>query len=73
MRTVSTNQGFLTFINNLESRLFDKIKCHDFVSVNSLTEAEKHNAEQLVQKNVLEKVNYNAKIGYRAFSKEIRL
>ncbi len=73
MRTVSTNQGYLTFINNIEARVFDKIKCHDFVSVNSLTEADKHNAEQLVQKNVLEKIDNHEKTGYRAFSTEIRL
>mgnify|MGYP003313086716 CR=1 FL=1 len=73
MRTVSTNQGYLTFINNIEARVFDKIKCHDFVSVNSLTEAEQHNADQLVQKNVLEKINRHEQTGYRAYSTKISL
>lgn len=73
MRTVSTNQGFLTFINNLEARVFNKVKCHDFVLVNSLTEAEQHCAEQLVQKNVLEKVDRHEQTGYRAYSTKIRL
>ncbi len=73
MKTVSTKQGFLTFINNPEAKVFDKVKCCDFVPVNSLSESEKYNADQLVQKNVLEKVNYNEKIGYRAFSRKIQL
>ena len=73
MRTVSTNQGFLTFINNMEASVFNKIKCQDFVSVNSLTEAERHNADQLVQKNVLEKIDSHEQTGYRAYSAKIRL
>ena len=58
MKTVTTQHGYLTFINNIEAKVFDKIKYCDFVSVNSLSESEKYNADQLVQKNVLEKVKH---------------
>lgn len=73
MKTVTTQHGYLTFINNIEAKVFDKIKYCDFVSVNSLSESEKYNADQLVQKNVLEKVKQHEKTGYRAFSTKIRL
>lgn len=73
MKSVQTKHGYLTFINNPETRVFDKIKCQDFVSVNSLTEAERHNADQLVQKNVLEKIDNHEQTGYRAYSAKIRL
>ena len=56
MKSVQTKHGYLTFINNPETRVFDKIKCQDFVSVNSLTEAEKHNI-----------VSYNLEILERSF------
>ena len=73
MKTVTTQHGYLTFINNIEAKVFNKIKYCDFVSVNSLSESEKYNADQLVQKNVLEKVKQHEKTGYRAFSTKTRL
>ena len=73
MKSVPTKQGFLTFINNSESRVFDKIKICDFMCVNSLSEAEKHHADLLVQKNVLAKVEQDEQIGYRAYNSKIRL
>lgn len=73
MKSVQTKHGYLTFINNPETRVFEKIRMCDFVCVNTLSDAERHNADQLVQRNVLEKVNHNEKICYRAFSHKIQL
>jgi hypothetical protein len=73
MKTVPTKDGYMTLINNLETRVFDKIKICDFLCVNNLTEAERHNADQLTQRNVLQKVEHNGKVGYRAYARKIRL
>jgi hypothetical protein len=73
MKSVQTKHGYLTFINNPETRVFEKIRLCNFLCVNTLSEAEKYNADQLVQKNVLEKIEQNEKIGYRAFSHKIQL
>ena len=42
MRSAPTKDGWMTLINNPESRVFDKIKTCDFVCVNTLSEAERH-------------------------------
>lgn len=73
MKTVPTKDGYMTLINNPETRVFDKIKIYDFLCVNNLTEAERYNADQLVQRNVLQKVEQNEEVGYRAYSRKIRL
>ena len=73
MKSVPTKDGYMTLINNPETRVFDKIKICDFLCVNNLTEAERYNADQLVQRNVLQKVEQNEKVGYRAYSRKIRL
>ena len=73
MKTVPTKDGYMTLINNPETRVFDKIKICDFLCVNNLTEAERYNADQLVQRNVLQKVQQHEKVGYRAYARKIRL
>ena len=73
MKTVPTKDGYMTLINNPESRVFDKIKVCDFLCLNNLSEAERHNADQLTQRNVLQKVEQNGEVGYRAYSRKIRL
>jgi hypothetical protein len=73
MKSVPTKDGYMTLINNPETRVFDKIKIYDFLCVNNLTEAERYNADQLVQRNVLQKVEQNEEVGYRAYSRKIRL
>ena len=73
MKTVPTKDGYMTLINNPETRVFDKIKICDFLCVNNLTEAERYNADQLVQRNVLQKVEHNEEVGYRAYSRKVRL
>ena len=73
MRSAPTKDGWMTLINNPESRVFDKIKTCDFVCVNNLSEAERYNADQLTQRNVLQKVEQNGEVGYRAYFRKIRL
>ena len=73
MKSVPTKEGYITLINNPESRVFDKIKVCDFVCVNTLSETERYNADQLVQRNVLQKVEQNEEVGYRTYSRKIRL
>jgi hypothetical protein len=73
MKSVPTKDGYMTLINNPETRVFDKIKIYDFLCVNNLTEAERYNADQLVQRNVLQKVEQNEEVGYRAYSRKVRL
>lgn len=73
MKSVPTKDGWMTLINNPETRVFDKIKICDFLCVNNLTEAERYNADQLVQRNVLQKVEQHEEVGYRAYSRKVRL
>ena len=73
MKTVPTKDGYMTLINNPQTRVFDKIKIFDFLCVNNLTEAERYNADQLVQRNVLQKVEQHEEVGYRAYARKIRL
>ena len=73
MKSVPTKDGYMTLINNPETRVFDKIKICDFLCVNNLTEAERYNADQLVQRNVLQKVEQHEEVGYRAYSRKVRL
>ena len=73
MKSVPTKDGWMTLINNPETRVFDKIKICDFLCVNNLTEAERYNADQLVQRNVLQKVEQHEEVGYRAYARKIRL
>lgn len=73
MKSVQTKHGYLTFISIPEYQVFDKIKMCNFVCVNTLSESEKHNADQLVQKNVLQKVQQNEQTGYKAYFTKIRL
>lgn len=73
MRAVKCKNGCLSIINRDEASLFRNIEAAQFVSVNKLNEREQYIAEEMYQRNVLQKVKRGNDIGYKIHPQKEKL
>lgn len=73
MRAVKDKNKYLNLISSTEARIFNKVDLTGFVSVNSLNEREQYIAEELYKKDVLQKIEKGAYIGYKTYPQKKKL
>ena len=67
MKAVRDSRGVTALISRDEASVFNKVAMHDYLSITSLSEREHHLAEQLYQRNVLQKVKRQGSEGYKIY------
>ena len=73
MRAVKDKNKYLNLISSTEARIFNKVDLTGFVSVNSLNEREQYIAEELYKKDVLQKIQKGAYIGYKTYPQKKKI
>lgn len=68
MRAVKCKHNVLSFINALETRIFDLVEAAGCLDISKLNERDQHIAEEMHKKNVLKKVKNDNFIGYKTYS-----
>lgn len=73
MKAVKGKNDYLSFISGTESRVFNKVDLQGFTGVNTLNEQEQYIAEELYKKDVLQKIEKGAYIGYKTYPQKKKL
>ena len=73
MKAVKGKHDFLSLISSSESRIFNKVDLQGFTGVNTLNEQEQYVAEELYKKDVLQKIQKGAYIGYKTYPQKKKL
>tara|TARA_B110000444_G_C18243314_1_gene324109 strand:+ start:132 stop:353 length:222 start_codon:yes stop_codon:yes gene_type:complete len=73
MKAVKDKNDYLNLISSSESRLFNKVDLQGFTGVNTLDEREQYIAEELYKKDVLQKIQKGANIGYKTYPQKKKI
>lgn len=68
MRAVKCKHNVLSFINTLETRIFNIVEADGCLDISKLSERDQHIAEELYKKNVLKKVKKDNFVGYETYN-----
>ena len=70
MRALRGKHGLLQFVSNEEHKLFNKINVVEFMDISNLDERSRSLAEGLYQKNIINKIRKDDRLGYIAYKKQ---
>jgi len=73
MKAVKDKNDYLNLISSSESRVFNKVDLQGFTGVNTLDEREQYIAEELYKKDVLQKIQKGANIGYKTYPQKKKI
>ena len=71
MRAVKGKNKILSLISRPEARIYSMIEADGFISCESLSERDSYIAEELYQKNIIQKVRKDNTLGWKAYSNQI--
>ena len=71
MRAVKGKNNQLSLISRPEAQIFSTIEAAGFVPCTSLGERDLYIAEELYQKNIIQKVRKDNTLGWKAYSNQI--
>ena len=71
MRAIKGKHNQLSFISRPEAKVYSMIEADGFISCESLDERDSYVAEELYQKNIIQKIRKNNTLGWKAYSNQL--